>query len=452
MINVVVPIIDKAGEYEEFLNRISDRNTKIFVGVRKNLLPLIDLSRVKNVEVSVYSDNAKKEEILNALSENIVDSGKIAIVRRPLLIEEYQALVGTEYDIAYLKQNRNKFVSFFKKLNAKILRALFAFDYFDDISAICFNENMFELVCDSNNLSMASRINRYVGVTIEEIQTRQKAVKKETTAWKNNLKLLGWTLFMLASIASVTCLAIFTKTYPVVVMFEILWLIVAVTLWILGLVNYSRANAVGDLYFKTAYEIGQGGDDLSEESDLKNSEENEFDQIQKNKQILDDSEVEEFLNRQEKYVVEETEENSQNLKDNEEKSEVLIKEKPKTQNKTKSKKLVSAKKKVDITKEEPAKKTDTKADKKVKKSEEKKDVADVEKPKAKSVKKQPERTKNSAKTKVKEEVKKSTKTVDKSTNDTAKSKAKKPASNKKAETKTSKTATTKSSKTIKKKS
>ena len=215
MINVVVPIIDKAGEYEEFLNRISDRNTKIFVGVRKNLLPLIDLSRVKNVEVSVYSDNAKKEEILNALSKNIVDSGKIAIVRRPLLIEEYQALVGTEYDIAYLKQNRNKIVSFFKKLNAKILRALFAFDYFDDISAICFNENMFELVCDSNNLSMASRINRYVGVTIEEIQTRQKAVKKETTAWKNNLKLLGWTLFMLASIASVTCLAIFTKTYPV---------------------------------------------------------------------------------------------------------------------------------------------------------------------------------------------------------------------------------------------
>ena len=452
MINVVVPIIDKAGEYEEFLNRISDRNTKIFVGVRKNLLPLIDLSRVKNVEVSVYSDNAKKEEILNALSKNIVDSGKIAIVRRPLLIEEYQALVGTEYDIAYLKQNRNKFVSFFKKLNAKILRALFAFDYFDDISAICFNENMFELVCDSNNLSMASRINRYVGVTIEEIQTRQKAVKKETTAWKNNLKLLGWTLFMLASIASVTCLAIFTKTYPVVVMFEILWLIVAVTLWILGLVNYSRANAVGDLYFKTAYEIGQGGDDLSEESDLKNSEENEFDQIQENKQILDDSEVEEFLNRQEKYVVEETEENSQNLKDNEEKSEVLIEEKPKTQNKIKSKKPVSAKKKVDITKEEPAKKTDTKADKKVKKSEEKKDVADVEKPKAKSVKKQPERTKNSAKTKVKEEVKKSTKTVDKSTNDTAKSKAKKPASNKKAETKTSKTATTKSSKTIKKKS
>lgn len=452
MINVVVPIIDKAGEYEEFLNRISDRNTKIFVGVRKNLLPLIDLSRVKNVEVSVYSDNAKKEEILNALSKNIVDSGKIAIVRRPLLTEEYQALVGTEYDIAYLKQNRNKFVSFFKKLNAKILRALFAFDYFDDISAICFNENMFELVCDSNNLSMASRINRYVGVTIEEIQTRQKAVKKETTAWKNNLKLLGWTLFMLASIASVTCLAIFTKTYPVVVMFEILWLIVAVTLWILGLVNYSRANAVGDLYFKTAYEIGQGGDDLSEESDLKNSEENEFDQIQENKQILDDSEVEEFLNRQEKYVVEETEENSQNLKDNEEKSEVLIEEKPKTQNKTKSKKPVSAKKKVDITKEEPAKKTDTKADKKVKKSEEKKDVADVEKPKAKTVKKQPERTKNSAKTKVKEGVKKSTKTVDKSTNDTAKSKAKKPASNKKAETKTSKTATTKSSKTIKKKS
>lgn len=400
MINVVVPIIDKAGEYEEFLNRISDRNTKIFVGVRKNLLPLIDLSRVKNVEVSVYSDNAKKEEILNALSKNIVDSGKIAIVRRPLLIEEYQALVGTEYDIAYLKQNRNKIVSFFKKLNAKILRALFAFDYFDDISAICFNENMFELVCDSNNLSMASRINRYVGVTIEEIQTRQKAVKKETTAWKNNLKLLGWTLFMLASIASVTCLAIFTKTYPVVVMFEILWLIVAVTLWILGLVNYSRANAVGDLYFKTAYEIGQGGDDLSEESDLKNSEENEFDQIQENKQILDDSEVEEFLNRQEKYVVEETEENSQNLKDNEEKSEVLIEEKPK----------------------------------------------------AKTVKKQTERTKNSAKTKVKEGVKKSTKTVDKSTNDTAKSKAKKPASNKKAETKTSKTATTKSSKTIKKKS
>lgn len=452
MINVVVPIIDKAGEYEEFLNRISDRNTKIFVGVRKNLLPLIDLSRVKNVEVSVYSDNAKKEEILNALSKNIVDSGKIAIVRRPLLIEEYQALVGTEYDIAYLKQNRNKFVSFFKKLNAKILRALFAFDYFDDISAICFNENMFELVCDSNNLSMASRINRYVGVTIEEIQTRQKAVKKETTAWKNNLKLLGWTLFMLASIASVTCLAIFTKTYPVVVMFEILWLIVAVTLWILGLVNYSRANAVGDLYFKTAYEIGQGGDNLSEESDLKNSEENEFDQIQENKQILDDSEVEEFLNRQEKYVVEETEENSQNLKDNEEKSEVLIEEKPKTQNKTKSKKPVSAKKKVDITKEEPAKKTDTKADKKVKKSEEKKDIADVEKPKAKTVKKQPERTKNSAKTKVKEEVKKSTKMVDKSTNDTAKSKVKKPASNKKAETKTSKTATTKSSKTIKKKS
>ena len=106
-------------------------------------------------------------------------------------------------------------------------------------------------------LSMASRINRYVGVSIDEIETAHKAVKKETNKTKNGLMLFGVTMFLLASIASVVCINLFTKPHPIAIMFEILWLIVALTTWLIGLINFSRAVAVGDLRFGRAVEVNK---------------------------------------------------------------------------------------------------------------------------------------------------------------------------------------------------
>lgn len=256
MINIFVPIIDEVDKYQEFLSKINKRNVKVFVGVHENLADKLKFSS-KSVVVTKYENSAKKEEILNELSSQKIENGKILVVRRPLDEEEYQSLITSDCDIAVLKQKRNKFVQFLKNLKAKILQKIFSFSYFEDISAVCFSENLFDLICQCNNLSMASRINRYVGVSIDEIETAHKAVKKETNKTKNGLMLFGVTMFLLASIASVVCINLFTKPHPIAIMFEILWLIVALTTWLIGLINFSRAVAVGDLRFGRAVEVNK---------------------------------------------------------------------------------------------------------------------------------------------------------------------------------------------------
>jgi len=254
MINIIVPIIEDPEEFEVFVNANAKRGVKFFVGIKQSLAEKFK-PKSKTVKVLKFADNSKREEIINALQECEMSCGKILVARRPLTDEEFSKLTNSASEIAVLKSKRNRFVAAWNRMISAIIKKIFAFSYFEDISAVCYSESMFELIRVCANLSMASRINKFVGVGIEEIETQHKSVKKERNRVKDAFKLVGYTLFMLASIAAVVLLNVFLPTKSMFVLLEILWLVIAATLWVLGLINFSRAVAVGDLRFARAKEV-----------------------------------------------------------------------------------------------------------------------------------------------------------------------------------------------------
>ena len=114
---------------------------------------------------------------------------------------------------------------------------------------------MFELLSVCSNFSMASRINKYVGVTHQEIITENKPVKKDYSRWKNSLSLLFWILLFAGSIAGVACVCIFAKIHVLTVILLICWLLVSLAFLLIGIVNFTRTVTVGNLRYGRAEEI-----------------------------------------------------------------------------------------------------------------------------------------------------------------------------------------------------
>lgn len=255
MINIILPVVENAEKYLEFIDKIKKNDVKIFVGVRQSLADRF--SKNKNIELHVFNDKANKEEIINSLHSCKLQKGKILIVRRPLNEEEYNNLTSTTKDIATLKAKRNGFVEAIKRFAMTVVRKFFAFSYFEDISAIFYNESMFELLSVCSNHSMASRVNKYVGLDVEEFTTTEKPVKKDYNKWKNALMFTLWCILLIGSVVGGVLVCVYVSQQALIVILVMCWIFVALMFWGVGLINFTRTVAVGDLRYGRAEEIIQ---------------------------------------------------------------------------------------------------------------------------------------------------------------------------------------------------
>lgn len=255
MNNVILPIVERVEDYKKFILNHQDKDIKFFVGITEKLKNSLDI-KAKNVEIKVFADGSNKEQIINALHSCKLKKGNILIVRRPLTDDEFLKLTNSESDISVLKPKHNKFFSMIKKWLAMLIKKIFAFNFFGDISAICFKENMFELLCVCKNLSMASRLNKFVGVSVEEIQTSQKGVKKEYNRWSAFLKFLFWCLILGLSIGAGVCICLFSKVHVLIIVLVVFLIFVAFMFWLMvGLLGLIRTIEVGDLTYGRAQQI-----------------------------------------------------------------------------------------------------------------------------------------------------------------------------------------------------
>ncbi len=276
MINLILPIVDDPDKYLPFLGSLAGKDAKVFVGIRKGLTLNLAQNDQKNeksgkrgrksakfendkkvldIEIHTFSETAKMEEIINSLHSVNMQRGKVLVCRRPLTDAEFEKLASSSKDIVALKAKHSKFVSFMKKAAEKIVKRFFAFTFFEDISAICFGENMFELMSTIRDLSMASRINRFVGLDIEEVETAERQVKKDYSRWGNISLFLLWTFVLLASVAGGVLVCVFTPLHVLTVILVIFWIFLALFLWFVGLVNFTRTLAVGNLRYGRAEEM-----------------------------------------------------------------------------------------------------------------------------------------------------------------------------------------------------
>lgn len=254
MINLIVPVVEEPEKFAAFVNEFLAKNksAKIFVGIRTSLVQNFLAKKSKNIQVLQFDDKAKKEEIINSLHSCKFQKGKILIARRALEKEECEKLLSSTADITTLKAHHNKFVSFFKKLATNIIKRIFALSFFEDISAICYGENMFELISVCANLSMASRINKYVGVDLCEIETKHKPVKSEFSKLKTISLFYLWMLLFLGSVVGGMCICVFASSRALVVVAVIAWIAIALMFFLAGLFNFIRTITVGDLHIGKA--------------------------------------------------------------------------------------------------------------------------------------------------------------------------------------------------------
>ncbi len=252
MINVLLPVVESPEKFEAFIKENSGKDVKFFVGIRRGLN---FSSNLQNVELHTFVESAKTEEIINALHTCNMEEGKILIARRPLSKKEFLALTKSDKEIATLKAKHGKFFNMLKNFARKIVKRFFAFTFFDDISAICFNEDMFASVRANGNLSLSSRINKYVGVEFEEIDAEEKQVKKQYNRFKNITVFSLWTLLLIASIVGgvLICTLLPIRVLNVVVV--VLWIILAAFFWFMGFINFMRTISVGQLHYGRAEEV-----------------------------------------------------------------------------------------------------------------------------------------------------------------------------------------------------
>lgn len=253
MINIILPITENVEGFSEFIENNLGKDIRFFVGIKENLKNKFSIKN-KNVELHVYDSKANREEIINALHSCEMQKGKLLILRRPLNSEEFSMLTKSNKDIATLKAHRNNFISSIKRLAQNVVKKFFAFSYFEDISAICYGESMFELLSTCENLSMASRINKYVGLEIEEFETPIKPVKKLYNKTKNILNLMLGILFLLGSIVGGVLVCVYTKLQALTVLLVIFWIVVALMVQMVSVVNFTRTLAVGNLRYGRAEE------------------------------------------------------------------------------------------------------------------------------------------------------------------------------------------------------
>lgn len=252
--NIIIPIVENVEGFCKFIDMANSKETNFFVGIKKSLADQFKTRR-KNVEVHVFNDNAKREEIINSLHTCQLKKAGIMVVRRPLSQEEFNGLLNSNAEISVIRKTRGKFSRAIKNFFSILLKKVFSFTYFDDISAICYKESLFDLLSVCTNLSMATRINKYVGMEIEEIATNTPTVKKEYNRKKNAIFLSFGLIFFLACVASIVLLSLFVKFNLIILFVDIFFAILGLGVMFMTILNFTRAVAVGDLRFGKAVEI-----------------------------------------------------------------------------------------------------------------------------------------------------------------------------------------------------
>ncbi len=254
MINVIVPITEKFEEYKKMVESLSKRKgVALYLGIDEKFKD--EKLEVKKAVVKYYKTKSAKEEIINSLHTLKKSAGSIMVVRRPITDEEFERLTSASEDIVILNREKNKFAKWWKDIWKKLLRMIFGFFYFDDISAVYFKDRNFNLISSLTNLSYISRINRFVGLSIGEVSTTQKSTKKDFDRFTAIVNFLSFFLLLAICVlvSVIICTGFGVNIVNVLLSFALT--LFGFVFFLVAILNLARTVAVGRLRFGRAEEI-----------------------------------------------------------------------------------------------------------------------------------------------------------------------------------------------------
>ena len=251
MNNIILPLNSEFEKAAEFIKSVKRKDCTFFVGITSEGKGKIKPS--KYVKVFVYKSGSAKEEIINALSSEIGE-GRIIILRKLVTPKELDGFISSETDITVCAtKKRNKFSNFFYKLWKKIVHAMFDFTFFDgDVSVVAISERLAPVAKNLKNLSYASRINRWKGITESQVEVSTPPAKKEYKKVRVNFGLVGWSALFLAMIASTVVYFLFR---PATFLSCFLWacgIFLSLVSLVLSIVIYILNVRTGKRIFKEA--------------------------------------------------------------------------------------------------------------------------------------------------------------------------------------------------------
>lgn len=247
MNQIILPVISDFEQTAQWLKETKLKNTTYYVGVTAEGKDYFKKS--KFVKVFVFANGSAKEEIINSLSQEL-DSGKIVVLRKLITKEELEKFLASETDVTVCAtKKRNKFANFFYKIWEKMVKMLFDFKFFDgDISVVAISERLSPVTKYISNLSHATRVNRWKGVTTSSVETSSQPAKREYNHVGASFMLIGWLVLFLAVVASTTVYFLFQ---PATFLSVFLWICALV----ISLLCFSISIAVFVLYTKTGKRI-----------------------------------------------------------------------------------------------------------------------------------------------------------------------------------------------------
>ena len=255
MISVIIPVTDKFSEYEKTVNDIlKTKDVKVYLGVDEKYKDACKFDN-KNVVIKFYKGKSKKEEIINSLHAIKKEKSGIMVIRRPLTEGEFEKMLKSSADIVTLRKQRNKFAEWWFSTWLKIIKRMFSFVYFEDISAIYFKENMFDLIESLTNLSYITRINRFVGLTEEDISTTTKATKKDYDRFSNVAQFISSILFFALCIVLSIILCTSVAVTVLSVLGGVAICLIGIVVFMISTLNFARTIYIGTLRYGKAEEL-----------------------------------------------------------------------------------------------------------------------------------------------------------------------------------------------------
>lgn len=177
MINILIPITKDNPKYHKLLANIYGEDVRAFVGVTKELKETYMTYQNECRDIFVFEDGSDAEAIINSL-HGYVEEGGIVIIRKPIKIDELNEFLSQEQEIVICKKKRTGLKALFFSLWQKILRLFLGVNlYSGSTSVVYFSENIAPVLRQTNNISYASRVDRWRGVEKATVETGCEDVK-----------------------------------------------------------------------------------------------------------------------------------------------------------------------------------------------------------------------------------------------------------------------------------
>lgn len=188
MLNIVVPITNKFDKYREMLSFMAKTtNTNVFLGVTSEFYAtaIAEYGEFENFDFYEFDNGTNKESIINTLQDYLME-GAIMVLRKPLNKKEFEKIVNSDRDVVTAKVVRSKFKAWLHSTWQKISKLILGVrEYAGEPSIVYFNEDLADVVVNSNNLSYSSRVNRWKGIKQAVI-----TIDSETDQRKNDVPML----------------------------------------------------------------------------------------------------------------------------------------------------------------------------------------------------------------------------------------------------------------------